>query len=81
VDLDLSNNALKEAPSSAFLDCEGLMRLVLSGNPISHVLPKAFVGLRSLTTLEMSNCGTEVIDKVILPSPLLNLCKKMDLRL
>ena len=38
VELDLSQNGLKEVPSGAVIDCKYLMRLSLRGNPgIRHV--------------------------------------------
>jgi Leucine-rich repeat (LRR) protein len=64
VDLDLGNNVLREVPTPAFPDCGGLMRLILSGNPIPLLLRNAFQGLDSLTTLEMSGCGIEIVEKV-----------------
>ncbi|CAG7816349.1 unnamed protein product [Allacma fusca] len=63
VDLDLSYNVMREVPSGAFPDCQGLMRLILSGNPIPRIQPNAFISLESLTTLEISIAGIELIEK------------------
>lgn len=62
VELDLSSNNLRDVPSLP--DCGGLMRLVLNSNPIPHIPRRAFLPLRSLTTLELSNNGIEIIENV-----------------
>src|SRR5271156_2651644 len=64
VDMDLAYNVLREVPTSTFPDCQGLMRLILSGNPISQLQRNAFMHLESLTSLEMNQCAIETIEKV-----------------
>lgn len=64
VELDLSSNLLRDVPTQPLGECRALMRLVLSLNPIAQIAKRAFASLNSLTSLELSGCGLELIEYV-----------------
>ena len=56
VELDLSFNILQSIPKDALLDCQFLMILSLTGNPIRHVNRAQLAPLKYLQTLDLSAC-------------------------
>lgn len=63
VELDLSENLMREVPSEVWKSTKALMKLNLSGNPIKLIRGGAFEGLKFVTNLALSHCDIETIEK------------------
>lgn len=64
VELDLSDNHLRELDEGTFLHNERLKLLVLSGNPLGVLRDNQFPNLPHLKTLELQRCGLREIHRL-----------------
>ncbi|CAB4062449.1 unnamed protein product [Lepeophtheirus salmonis] len=62
IELDLSENVLKEIPTESWKYTKALMKLNLSGNPIKLIRAGAFKRLTFVTNLYLAHCEIETIE-------------------
>ena len=65
IELDLSENTMREIPSESWKHTKALMRLNLSGNPIKLIRSGAFQRLKFVTNIALSHCDIETVEKGI----------------
>ena len=63
IELDLSENTMREIPSESWKHTKALMRLNLSGNPIKLIRSGAFERLKFVTNIALSHCDIETVEK------------------
>ena len=63
IELDLSENTMREIPSESWKHTKALMRLNLSGNPIKLIRSGAFQRLKFVTNIALSHCDIETVEK------------------